>query len=318
MRIRPYESRDAELWDRFCEQVPNSSLLHTRRYLSYHGDRFVDESRIIEDEKGRVVGLFPAAQDPDDHVCTVSHPGVTYGGIVHGGRLSGARMLQAFDVLTKDYAIKGYHRLVYKAMPYIYHRAPAQDDLYALFRLDARRYRCDLSTAVNLHNRLPKSERRHRALRKAEKAGVVVREGIEHIEPLWRVLRENLTRKHGARPVHDEKEIQLLADYFPERIRILTGWCDGELVAGTVIYVSGPVHHTQYIASSLRGQSVSALDAVFENSIAQARKEGASWFDFGISNEQQGRYLNDGLYTFKSEFGGGGIVHEFYEIKLGG
>jgi hypothetical protein len=36
----------------------------------------------------------------------------------------------------------------------------------------------------------------------------------------------------------------------------------------------------------------------------------------GISTEQQGTVLNDGLYRFKSEFGGGGVVHEFFEIDL--
>lgn len=317
MQIRSYKSEDAQAWDRFCENALNATLLHTRRYLGYHGDRFVDESRIIADEKGRVVGLFPAAKDPDDESCIVSHPGITYGGVVHDGRLGGERMLEAFNALADDYASRGYRRLIYKAVPHIYHRVPAQDDLYALYRLGARRFRCDLSSAVNIHNRLPKNERRRRAFRKAAKAGVEIREGREYIEPLWRVLRENLAHRHDAKPVHNENTINLLADYFPEHIRFVTGWCDGELVAGVVIYFAGPVRHAQYIAASERGHAVNALDAVFENCIRQAQEEGANWFDFGISNEQQGEFLNDGLYAFKSEFGGGGIVHEFYDIEFG-
>ena len=39
-------------------------------------------------------------------------------------------------------------------------------------------------------------------------------------------------------------------------------------------------------------------------------------FDFGISTEAEGMILNEGLYRFKSEFGGGGVVHEFYEMRL--
>lgn len=318
MRVRPFESKDAAEWDDFCEGAVNATLLHTRRYLGYHGDRFRDESRILEDDKRRIIGIFPAARDPDDDTCVVSHPGVTYGGIVHGGRLAGERMLEVFDALVEGYAAQGRRRLIYKAVPYIYHHSPAQDDIYALFRQQARRFRCDLSAAVALGHRLSKSERRRRALRKAEKAGVEIHEGPAYIEPLWEVLRDNLSRRHRAAPVHDEDEIRLLAERFPDRIRFVTGWRDGELLAGVVVFVAGPVHHVQYIAASEQGQGVNALDAVFEACIGGAQQEGADWFDFGISNEDQGHHLNDGLYRFKTEFGGGGVVHEFYELDLVG
>ena len=40
--------------------------------------------------------------------------------------------------------------------------------------------------------------------------------------------------------------------------------------------------------------------------------------DFGTSNENSGMYLNDGLYKYKTEFGGGGVVHEYFEFCLTG
>jgi hypothetical protein len=43
---------------------------------------------------------------------------------------------------------------------------------------------------------------------------------------------------------------------------------------------------------------------------------GARYFDFGVSNEQGGQILNEGLYRFKMSFGAGGVVHEFYEVAL--
>jgi lipid II:glycine glycyltransferase (peptidoglycan interpeptide bridge formation enzyme) len=61
---------------------------------------------------------------------------------------------------------------------------------------------------------------------------------------------------------------------------------------------------------------MSALDAVIEHCIEQAMRDAKRWFDFGISTESQGLVLNEGLYRFKSEFGGGGTVHEFFEIDL--
>jgi hypothetical protein len=74
--------------------------------------------------------------------------------------------------------------------------------------------------------------------------------------------------------------------------------------------------HAQYTASSKMGQDVCALDVVFEHCIEKAGVSGARYFDFGISNENEGQYLNATLYEYKAEFGAGGVVHEFYELNL--
>jgi lipid II:glycine glycyltransferase (peptidoglycan interpeptide bridge formation enzyme) len=91
---------------------------------------------------------------------------------------------------------------------------------------------------------------------------------------------------------------------------------DCKVVAGVLLFITPTAHHAQYIASSGTGYAISALDLVFEYAIKAARNQDKRWFDFGISNENEGKLLNDGLYRFKSEFGGGGTVHEFYELKL--
>ena len=40
------------------------------------------------------------------------------------------------------------------------------------------------------------------------------------------------------------------------------------------------------------------------------------YFDFGISTENEGLFLNEGLTSQKQEFGGRGIVYDFYEIRV--
>jgi hypothetical protein len=39
------------------------------------------------------------------------------------------------------------------------------------------------------------------------------------------------------------------------------------------------------------------------------------FFDFGISNENQGRKLNNGLSYWKESFGASTIIQDFYEVK---
>lgn len=309
-----YTDEYASLWDSWCDGAGNATLLHTRKFLSYHGERFVDASVLIF-ESGRLVGVIPAARALHDSTLVVSHPGTTYGGIVHQGWLSGERMIEAFVQLKAHYRGCGYTKLLYKPLPHGYARVPSQDDLYALFRLGAQRVRCDLSCAIDLSARRTPSERRRRGLKKALKAVTLVNGG-ELLASLWRVLAGNLEQKHNASPVHSSAELTLLMGSFPDNIQVRCATVDGCVEAGVILFNSANVWHAQYIASSDTGYGVSALDAVFESAIDEARKAGARYFDFGTSNEQSGLVLNDGLYRFKSEFGGGGMAHEYYELVL--
>ncbi len=314
MQVVPY-SGDADRWDGFIPQCLTATFLHTRRFLSYHQDRFCDVSLILQDDR-QLLGLFPAAVDPADGKRVVSHPGITFGGLIHAGQLSGDRMIEALTLLRGHYATEGFERLRYKAVPHIYHRVPSQDDLYALFRAGAKTYRKDLSSAIKLNQRLQVSERRRRASKKAGKLGVEVSEGSSHIPEFWPVLESNLERKYQLRPVHSLEEITKLCSLFPENIELVVARLEKEVVAGSVLFVTREVVHAQYTAASELGQQASALDAVFEYAIEKARARGTLYFDFGVSTERDGQHLNAGLYQYKSEFGGGGVVHDFLELDL--
>jgi hypothetical protein len=316
MDLSSYSEQNADAWDEFVGRSLTGTFLHTRRYLAYHGDRFTDASVVIKDDGGNVVGLFPAALDLSNPHLAVSHPGITYGGVLHAGDLRGTRMIEAFSELKKYYSEQNFAALRYKAVPAIYHSAPAADDLYALFVNDAKRYRCDLSCAIDLANRREPSSRRRRSLKKALKSGVQIDEGAHYATDLWSILEENLASKFGARPVHTLAEMTHLHALFEAQIKFVVALLDGKVIAGVVLFNTTTVAHAQYITSSGSGYEVSALDAVFDFCIEQAKTDGKCYFDFGTSNEDEGRKLNETLYNFKSEFGGGGIAHEFYEINL--
>ncbi|QNB10655.1 GNAT family N-acetyltransferase [Paraburkholderia bannensis] len=313
IRYRPDLS---DAWDAFCANAVNGTFLHTRRFLGYHGDRFDDVSTLLM-QGDRIVAVFPAAQARRDATMVVSHPGITYGGVVHDGTLCGERMIEALALLSAHYGAAEYKRLRYKVVPHLYHQRASQDDLYALFRLRANRSRCDLSCAIDLAERPKPSERRRRGLKKASKV-VSVAVGAEQVAALWRVLIDNLERKHGAAPVHTLDEMKHLIALFPESIELFCATIEGQVEAGIVVFKTPKVWHAQYIAASDVAYSVSALDAVFERAIEIAHSGGIRYFDFGTSNESEGTVLNQGLYQYKHEYGGGGVVHEFYDIDLSG
>src|SRR5215212_8565992 len=101
--VRRYRKQDAETWDKLTAESRNGTFLHQRRFLGYHGSRFQDLSLVVEGDRGRIIGVFPAALDPGCTNTVVSHPGLTYGGVVHKGALRGAAMLQALQGISEAY-----------------------------------------------------------------------------------------------------------------------------------------------------------------------------------------------------------------------
>jgi hypothetical protein len=314
--VRLFEEQDADLWDELASESWNGTFLHERQFLAYHGDRFRDLSCVVEDDRNQIIGVFPAALDPDDSLTAVSHPGLTYGGMVHKGGLRGIPMLDALQGICSLYRQMSIRRLLYKPVPYIYHAVPSADDLYALFRLGAMRYRCDLSAAIDLDSRQKPNTLRRRDLAKARKAGLSITSGPQWLEPFWSVLTANLITKHGTRPVHTLEEITYLQERFPEQIRCVAAALDQRVLAGVVLFETPRVVHVQYSASTAEGNSVGASTAVMNYAMGEGIRPGARYFDFGVSNEQEGRILNEGLYGFKASFGAGGVAQEFYEVPL--
>ena len=322
IQVREFLASDEQEWDEFCTSGINSTFLHSRRFLNYHGNRFVDRSLLIFKKK-KLVALMPAASMKEHPSVVVSHPGSSYGGIVNQGELFGERMLDAVEKVLSYYTQNGVKKLVYKATPKIYHSCPIDDDLFALSLFGAMRKRLDLSSTLQIDNQLSRGSRRQRGLKKSLKQGLIVKtlnsEGenfIFFLECFWKILTSTLAKKHRVKPVHSLAEIRTLFELFPKNISITVCFLDCEVIAGTIVFKSKSVDHSQYIASSEIGQKMSALDLVFDVCIHNAEQEGKKYFDFGISTEDNGKILNHGLYEFKSEFGCRGSLCEHLEIEL--
>ena len=314
--VRSYCSADACGWDDLVARACNGTFLHTRSFISYHGDRFRDRSLVLENRRKRMVGVLPAAEAPSDSEVIISHPGLSYGGVVHDGTLRGAVMVGALDAIASHYRSLGYRRLRYKAVPSIFHAPPAEDDLYALFRLGARRHQCDLSVAIDLAERGRVTRRRRHSLSWAEREGVRVQEAWDEIAGFWRLLERNLASRHNASPVHSLAEIQMLREKFPDAICLINAKIDADLVGGVLLFLSDRVSRAQYTATTERGRAACASDPVMEHAIEIARKRGCRYFDFGTCTLDAGRSLHQNLYHFKASFGGAGVLYEHYELDL--
>ena len=312
IEIVKYDALMASQWDDFVKQSRNGTFLHCRGYMDYHSDRFKDCS-LEAMHDGKVCALLPANIDGDT---LYSHRGLTYGGwIVPLKHFDTTIMVEVMDNAVAWMRANGIQRLVYKAVPHIYHRYPCEEDLYALFRHHATLSETNISTTIDLTCPLPLDRGNKSGANAARKASIQVG-ASDDWAGYWQLLSSLLDERYDTRPVHTLEEIQLLHSRFPENIRLYTATLDGELLAGVVMYLSMPVAHCQYIGASPRGKDSKALTLLFDYLIQESTRMGYRYFDFGISNEDHGRYLNEGLVRQKCRLGGRGIVYNTFEITL--
>lgn len=313
MNLQPYSAKLKPAWDAFAKRSRNGLFQFQRDYMEYHSDRFTDFSLVALDDQGGILALLPASIE--DNVVH-SHAGLTFGGVVTNERMKISEMMDFFDALGAFLRAKGVEKLIYKSIPHIYHRIPAEEDRYALFRNGAARVRCDISSTVRTDARLPLSKGRRYAIKQAHKAGLAV-EMSHDFEAFMRLEEALLAEKYATRPTHSGKELALLASRFPERIKLFTVHIRDELIAGVVVYLYDTVAHAQYIAASDTGKQLGALDLIIDHLIGEVYSN-VPFFDFGISTEHQGTYLNEGLVANKQSFGARAVVHETYEWRVGG
>src|SRR5579864_5074841 len=206
----------AEAWNAFNRRARNGHFMFDRGFMDYHADRFADAS-LMAIEDGAPIALLPLNRTGDE---AWSHQGLTFGGLVIDG-LGAARVLAVLEACAERLRADGVTQLTYKALPPIYPRAPAQEDLYWLFRRGAALIRRDVSVAIDYRARGPVSSRRTRGARKAEKAGLTFVRSADW-PGFWALLEGVLAGRHGAAPVHSLGEIQRLAGRFPDEIALFT------------------------------------------------------------------------------------------------
>ncbi|MDM7987644.1 MAG: GNAT family N-acetyltransferase [Smithella sp.] len=309
LRIEKYEVTHQKIWDEFITHSKNGTFLFYRNYMEYHSGKFIDHSLLFFTPANKLLAVLPANIEKNT---LYSHSGLTYGGMVTGKDMRVNFMLDAFGALKKYLQSSSIDCLIYKVVPHIYHDIPAEEDLYALFINKAKLIRRDVATTIDFKNHSGYSERRKRGIKKAISAGLLVKESKDY-KQYMNLVATNLEIKYGVRPVHSAEEIKILSESFTDHIKLfISENKQGEILAGVIIYETKTVAHAQYIATNEEGRENGALDILFDdliNHYAHSKK----YFDFGISTENNGEFLNTGLIEQKEGFGGRATTYDHYK-----
>lgn len=310
LEIRRYSKEVQSQWDSLVRESASGTFLFLRDYMEYHAERFEDFSLMIY-EQNKLLALLPASRHGNK---IISHGGLTYGGFIALPQLSSEKLLSVFDAVATYLRQEGIELWDYKVVPYIYQSYPHAAEEYALYRMKATRVACGLSSAIDLASPIAYAELRRRGIKRAQKQGITLHRETD-FAPFWQILTQNLQERHSVQPVHTLQEITLLHNLFPEQIELHTARQGNQVVAGCVVYNTGRVAHAQYISASPEGKQCGALDMLFAHLIERVYNS-CRYFDFGISSEEGGAILNNGLLTQKEGFGARGVVYETYRIEL--
>ncbi|MBO5702974.1 MAG: GNAT family N-acetyltransferase, partial [Bacteroidaceae bacterium] len=309
MRYQPHMK---QTWDAFVAQSRNGTFLLQRDFMDYHADRFTDHSLLFYADR-RLLAVLPAEEAGE---VLSTHRGLTYGGFITSASVTASQMLAMMRCLL-DYLREqtSLRRLVYSPVPTFYASYPCEEDRYALFRHGAQRTQCKLTSIIPLANPLPFSTLRRRKIKVFEQASLMIKEN-EDWSAFWAVLTQNLQERHQVKPVHCLDEILRLHAAFPDHIRLHQVFsAEGEPLGGAVVFETDRVAHVQYIASTESGRALGVLDGLFAQLITQ-RYAHKTYFDFGVSVEQGGWVLNEGLIHQKEGFGARAAIYETYEVRV--
>lgn len=311
--IKRYEASDYEKWNTHVDKAKNSLFMFNRRYMDYHKDRFMDYSLEFLDGD-EIVGVLPANESGGS---LISHGGLTYGGIILGEKIKQHTVNECFEAMMDYLAESGIDRLIYKTIPHVYHKQPCEEDKYALYLNNARLVEVSASTVINLKNPLKMLKGRKAQINRAKREGVEIKclEDKRFYDSFIKLENEILENRHKTRAVHTSDELFLLHDRFPDNIHLYGALLEGILIAGVVVYEYEQVIHTQYMAADGIARRIGALDLLIITIIDKYR-DSKQWLDFGISTENGGRYLNEGLIAQKEGFGGRTNVYELWEMDI--
>lgn len=307
--IKKYQTKDFYVWNNFIADAKNATFLFHRSFMEYHSGRFEDFSLLIFENE--ILKAVLPANIVENKI--FSHQGLTYGGLVLNEKKKLKEVILMFKEVLFFLHKNKIVQMQVKQIPSIYCKVFSDELEYILFLTNAEIFKKDTLSVINLNQKVNYSETRKQGINKGKRNDLIIKEE-NNFEIFWdKILIPNLKTRHNATPVHSIDEIKKLAFLF-KNIRQFNVYHQEEIVAGTTIFETEKVAHVQYISVDKTKSDLGILDFLFDYLISDVFQDKA-FFDFGTSNENNGKNLNAGLSFWKESFGARTVVQNFYEVK---
>lgn len=309
--IEEYQEKNKNEWDKLVHCAENGLFLFIRNYVEYHADRFHELSYLVY-KNGQLVALLPG--NVHDH-SFYSHQGLTFGGLIfRENTLRLEEVVIVYELIIKKLKERNLSSFTLQSIPTIFKKTANDSEKYVSFLLGGRLVKAEPSTFISLSNRIQMNDNRKQNIEMALQHANSIVEDVP-FESFWGILENELATKHQVKPTHSLREIKLLQSQFPDGIKSFVVQKEGIIKAAIVMYIYPYTAHVQYMISTEQGRVERSLDLLI-NHLLKKYKVSYHYFSFGISSENGGLKLNEGLQYYKESFGGKIILHETFKIDF--
>lgn len=298
-------------------------FINSLDYLSYHGNRFTEDSVVVFDMPSRNIKGVLLMCVVDERT-VVSHLGTTFAGPIINLKTTYQELNDILDLMLGYYE-KKYREIILKILPYYYAKQPIGVLEYLLMRRGYTYGMSALANVISLKNiqteedlfKTYTSNRRNKVRRAIKSKKFVFKKCNEISEEIWEHMNTVLKKRFNAHTTHSYSEIIELHKRVPNQIipyEVRT--TDGEYASFALVYKFKNVFHTQYLDMNYEFSGEYPNYLLIHSLIQDAVLNKFSIFSLGASTEQMGEYLNEGLYTYKNRYGGGSIILPVYRKTM--
>lgn len=300
------------VWEGLVARARNGHFMATRRFLDYHGDRFLDRSLLFKQDGKVIAGIALNEEGPE----WVSHRGLPFGGLIAAPELTAGQTSAIFDELAARMRAAKIAGLRYAPAPSVYQSQPFEDDIYLLHLRGARLVGVKLAARARLPELTLMQER----------ARKYVRQAVPHIKvefevslpEFWDCLTSYLRYRHEAIPVHTKAEMADLLVRFPDAIKLLAiRDAAGSIVAGSLVFLTERVIRLQYSFGATDPAAPKSAMLALDQAAIRKFGPGRSWIDFGTSMRPMDGLLDHRLHSQKERCGGRGMRVETWLWSVG-
>jgi hypothetical protein len=323
IEIVPFDEKYRSDWESFIEQkAVNSTFLHSRKFYDHNPNNKIDDASLLFYKKSRLIAVFPANLYLEGNSYILhSYLRATYGGFIVGKDVTVEAALEIVGKTIEFAKSKQASQLIVRNPFRIFNTNLCDETDYAMwfhgFEIKSREI--EICIPIDGDIKTIRARYRNAARRNVKKAAEFIDVCLSgDIRNYWSLLEKNLTERHGQKPVHDyDSIIKLIESVGSDKVLFFGGYYKGELVSGILIFkFNNLVLHAQYIASNSRFQNLRPLNAVVDYIIEWGNQKGFKYFNLGTGNENEGKSINSGLFRFKENFGGKGVLRETMILKL--
>ncbi|MGA2482964.1 MAG: FemAB family XrtA/PEP-CTERM system-associated protein [Candidatus Acidiferrales bacterium] len=286
VRVIPFQESAAPAWDSFVLADPKGTFFHQIAWKRVMEKTYGYRPLYYYSERGgRITGIAPVFLVASwiTGRCLISLPFAVYGGICAEDAETEQALLKHMEQLAAELRVE-YLELRNRDGGLVagYHPNPR----YATFTIPL-----DADTDA-LYRALPKDIRY--MIRRAEKAGLTARHGLDQQDVFYDLMTVNL-RRLGT-PAFPRSLFENLIHEYPGQVDLQIIYSASSPLAGGMTFFFRNSAQPYYVGATSQAKSVAANDFLWWQMIKTAAETGRTEFDFGRSK------IGSGNYDFKKKW----------------